>query len=181
MFGILRGSPTEREKPLYIQRPFSQDETPSKDEFNLGNVRSYSQNAFGSILFSPPYADVIRGKKYEPMATSIPRGWKNKEVRIDDGYSNDASNIGNITHFGSIIFSSHFGEANKGSGIAKKGYKGKHGKDENLKNRCDRPLSKDKKKIDNLRFCKMYFGEMIKVYRECLRVLKVGIDLCCFR
>lgn len=39
------------------------------------------------------------------MATSTPSGWKNKTVKIDEGYSIDSNNIGNIAKFGSIIFS----------------------------------------------------------------------------
>jgi len=69
----------------------------SKDEVNLGNIRSYG--LFGSIVFSPPYADVIRGNKEGPMATSTPSGWKSRKVRVDEGYSRDPSNIGNVrTH-----------------------------------------------------------------------------------
>jgi len=44
------------------------------------------------------------------------------------------------------------GEANRGSGIAKKGYEGIYGKDERLKDRCDRPLSEDKNNIGNFRY-----------------------------
>jgi hypothetical protein len=51
--------------------------------------------------------------------------------------SRKKENIGNISRFGSIVFSPPFGEANRGSGIAKKGYEGKHGRDVKLKDRCD--------------------------------------------
>jgi len=142
----------------------------STDESNLGNVRSYG--VFGSIIFSPPYADAIRGNKEGPMATSTPSGWRSKKVRINEGYSRDLGNIGNISQFGSIIFSPPFGEANRGSGIAKKGYEGKHGKDEKLKDRCDRPLSQDKNNISNSLYGRTYLSEMFKVYSECYRVLK---------
>ena len=69
----------------------------SKDESNLGNIRTYGEK-FRSIIFSPPYADVIRGNKEGPMATSMPSGWKNRRVRIDEGYSRDPSNIGNTKY-----------------------------------------------------------------------------------
>lgn len=144
----------------------------SKDRSNLGNIRSYGQGTFGSILFSPPYADVIRGDKEGPMATSTPNGWKERKVRVDEGYSRDPNNIGNIAYFGSIIFSPPFGEANRGSGIAKKGYDGKYGEDEGLRDRCDRPLSQDRHNISNLLYGRTYLGEMLKVYRECYQVLK---------
>jgi DNA modification methylase len=76
--------------------------------------------------------------------------------------------------FGSIIFSPPLGEANRGSGIAKRGYEGKYGKDEKLKDRCDRPLSKDKKNLSNIRYGRTYLAEMFKVYSECFKVLKPG-------
>lgn len=76
--------------------------------------------------------------------------------------------------FGSVIFSPPFGEANKGSGIAKKGYEGKYGRDEELKDRCDRALSQDESNISNLCHSGTYLEEMFKVYGECYRVLKPG-------
>ena len=76
--------------------------------------------------------------------------------------------------FGSVIFSLPFGEANRGSGIAKNGYEGKHGKDVGLKDRCDRPLSQDKSNISNILYSSDYFAEMFRVYHECYRVLKFG-------
>ncbi len=74
--------------------------------------------------------------------------------------------------FGSVIFSPPFGEANRGSGIAKNGYEGEHGKDEELKDRCDRPLSQDKNNVSNLVYSRTYFAEMFRVYNECYRVLR---------
>lgn len=50
----------------------------------------------------------------------------------------------------SVLFFPPYGEAQKGGGIAVKGYEGKHGKDENLYLRHDRPLSDDERNISNL-------------------------------
>jgi len=86
-------------------------------------------------------------------------------------YSFRLGNIGNISKFGSIVFSPPLGEVNRGSGIAKRGYEGRYGKDERLKDRCDRPLSQDKNNISNIQYGKTYLGEMLKVYSECYRVL----------
>jgi DNA modification methylase len=76
--------------------------------------------------------------------------------------------------YGSIIFSPPYGEANRGKGIAEKGYEGVHGKDEELKRRCDRPISIDPNNIGNFQYGPTYLGEMFKVYKECFRVLKPG-------
>jgi hypothetical protein len=137
----------------------------SSKEGDIGNL-----SEFGSIIFSPPYfcsiSDVVKSRhKY-------PKTKKGKSRRQE--YSNDPNNIGNIPQFGSILFSPPLGEANKGSGIAKKGYEGKYGKDEKLKDRCDRPLSQDKNNLGNARYGRTYLGEMFKVYSECYRVLKPG-------
>lgn len=50
----------------------------------------------------------------------------------------------------SVLFSPPYGQVQKGGGIAIKGYEGKHGKDENLHLRHDRPLSEDERNISNL-------------------------------
>jgi hypothetical protein len=55
---------------------------------------------------------------------NIPRRGMNRRQE----YSSNLNNIGNIPHFGSILFSPPLGEANKESGIAQKGYEGKYGK-----------------------------------------------------
>jgi DNA modification methylase len=50
----------------------------------------------------------------------------------------------------SIVTSPPYAEANRGGGIAKKGYEGKYGKDEKLHLRHDRPLSDNPNNISNL-------------------------------
>ncbi len=85
----------------------------------------------------------------------------------------DARNLSFLhSDVNAVIFSPPFGEANRGSGIAKKGYEGKYGKDENLKDRCDRPLSNNKNNISNCRYGRTYLGQMFKVYLECFKALK---------
>jgi len=151
----------------------------SKD--NIGNIPK-----FGSIIFSPPYFDALSITKGGGSKSSILYEESTQELQLRRSgpfavkknlptpYSSKEGNIGNISEFGSIIFSPPFGEANKGSGIAKKGYEGKYGKDVKLKDRCDKPLSEDRQNISNVRYGRTYLGEMFKVYSECFRVLKPG-------
>ncbi len=136
---------------------------------NIGNIGSYG---FGSIVFSPPYCGVMDAKRHVGGISA-----RDSSLAKTGSYSENESNLGNIRtygEFGSIIFSPPLGEANRGSGIAKEGYKGKYGKDEKLKDRCDRPVSKDKNNLSNVRFDKTYLSEMFKVYSECFRALKPG-------
>jgi DNA modification methylase len=163
----------------------------SKDEGNVGNIRR-----FGSIVFSPPYADSRVDQHNMKISTlekackeigikdfrhdlKAVRKWLDANARWGDGkYSDDKGNVGNARIYGepfnSIVLSPPFGESNRGSGIAKRGYDGEHGKDEKLKDRCDRPLSQNKNNIGNFLYGRTYLGEMLKVYRECFRVLKPG-------
>jgi len=131
---------------------------------NIGNIPN-----FGSIIFSPPYLNSV---PFHDVNFAL----DNRKVgdTRNCNYGSDPNNIGNLQKFGSIVFSPPLGEANKGSGIAKKGYKGKYGRDEKLKDRCDKPISKDKNNLSNVHFGKTYLGEMFKVYSECFKVLKSG-------
>jgi DNA modification methylase len=137
----------------------------SSKEGNIGNL-----SEFGSIIFSPPYfcsiSDIVKSRHKYPKTK---KGMSRRQE-----YSSDPNNIGNIPQFGSILFSPPLEEINKGSGIAKKGYKGKYGKDVKLKDRCDRPLSGDRQNISDVYYGRTYLGEMFKVYLECFRVLKPG-------
>ena len=74
---------------------------------------------------------------------------KRGKVRVLRG---DARELTRILpeHVDEIVFSPPFSQANKGGGIAKKGYEGKHGKDEKLHERHERQLSEDKNNISNL-------------------------------
>ncbi len=128
---------------------------------NIGNI-----NKFGTILFSPPYYNALSKKSGKNNFAF--------KKKLPTYYSSNHENIGNLPEFGSIIFSPPLGESNKGSGIAKMGYEGKYGKDEGLRDRCDRPLSEDRNNIGNMGYSRTYLGEMYKVYSECYRVLKPG-------
>jgi hypothetical protein len=92
----------------------------SSKDGNIGNISD-----FGSIIFSPPYfcsiSDVVKSRCRYPKTK---QGMNRRQE-----YSCNPNNIGNIPLLGSILFSPPFGEANRGSGIAKKGYEGKFGKD----------------------------------------------------
>jgi DNA modification methylase len=133
------------------------------------NLSCLNNRKANSIIFSPPYCGVMDAKRHVGGIAS-----RDHQLAKTGSYSKDAKNIGNITQFGSIIFSPPYGEANRGRGIAEKGYEGIHGKDEKLKQRCDRPISGDPNNIGNFRFGATYLGEMFKVYKECFRVLKPG-------
>jgi DNA modification methylase len=137
----------------------------------------------GSIVFSPPYAGSLSAKKNTKsfMSREGRLKWASGEPLEKRGmnYGPDPENIGNVSNyggdlFGSVVFSPPYGEANRGGGIAKKGYEGKHGRDEGLKDRCDRPLSEDKNNIGNIAYGSTYLGEMFKIYSECYKVLKPG-------
>jgi DNA modification methylase len=162
----------------------------STDKQNIGNLGRY-----GFILFSPPYFNTridqhnIKISTLERACRELGlkdfredikkvRRWLRSNVRRGDGrYSADRENIGNMDRYGvfnSILFSPPYGEANRGGGIAKKGYMGRHGRDRELKDRCDRPLSDDPANLSNTRYGRSYLGEMFKVYSECYRVLKPG-------
>jgi hypothetical protein len=88
------------------------------------------------------------------------------EKNLPMPYSSKEGNIGNLSEFGSILFSPPLGEANKESGIAQKGYEGKYGKKLKLKDRCGRPLSGDRQNISNVHYGRTYLGEMFKVYQN---------------
>ncbi|MDI6826834.1 MAG: DNA methyltransferase [Candidatus Aenigmarchaeota archaeon] len=140
----------------------------SSKQGNIGNQKDYG--IFGSVILSPPYfccvSDVVKSRYRYPVTK---QGMSRRQE-----YSGNPSNIGNIAKFGSIVFSPPLGEANRGGGIAKRGYEGKHGKDEDLKNRCDRAISDNPNNISNFQYGRTYLSEMLKVYRECYRVLKPG-------
>ena len=80
---------------------------------NIGNIPN-----FGSIIFSPPYLNSV---PFHDVNFAL----DNRKVgdTRNCNYGSDPNNIGNLQKFGSIVFSPPLGEANKGSGIAKKGYK----------------------------------------------------------
>ena len=174
----------EHVRKLFPNRKLGETICVQGDARNLSSV--LRKRRVKSIVFSPPYFDALSIKKGGGSKAAILHEESTQELQLKRSgpfavkknlpspYSSKQENIGNISEFGSIVFSPPLGEANRGSGIAKKGYEGIYGKDERLKDRCDRPLSEDKNNIGNFRYGRTYLGEMFKVYSECYRVLKPG-------
>jgi len=151
----------------------------SKQE-NIGNQKDYG--VFGSVVLSPPYfcsvSDVVKSRHRYPVTK---QGMSRRQE-----YSDDASNIGNIAKFGSIIFSPPYMSAIKGSGRKReeaiKAMRKAGITEERIKTfmgelGCikwqDEGYSLSSNQIGNLNGT-TYLSEMLKVYRECYRVLKPG-------
>jgi tRNA G10 N-methylase Trm11 len=167
MRNIAVGNDSKRELQKARSGHISVDKNlPMPFSANKGNICNLPY--FNSIVFSPPYfcaiSDAVKSRYGSPRTK--------KGISRRQEYSGDPNNIGNIPEFGSIVFSPPYGEANRGGGIAKRGYEGKHGKDEKLKDRCDRAISDNSNNISNILYGSTYLGEMLKVYRECYRILK---------
>ncbi len=139
------------------------------------NINNLRYGVFNSIVFSPSYSEGIGHVAGNNASEKYP--WRLKlQRKMTESWSN--GNIAKLKHgddfFNSIFFSPPFGEANKGGGIAKNGYAGKHGIDEDLKNRIFRPVSNDRNNISNFLYGRSYLSEMFRVYSECYKVLKPG-------
>ena len=136
----------------------------SGDVKNIGNLPM--EENVDNIIFSPPYSSISlqsNRKLLERIGRDYEEGQprkgqriisKNVILRYKDYNPNNPSNIGNLPHgeIDHIIFSPPFGQAQKGGGIAQKGYDGQYGRDERLHLRHDRPLSDRKDNISNLPF-----------------------------
>jgi len=132
-----------------------------------------------SILFSPPYFDALSLRKGGGSKTSIEYEESTKELQLKRSgpfavkknlptpYSSKRENIGNLSEFGSIIFSPPY----EGALNASKHVGGIASRDPQLASTGR--YSRDKKNIGNT-LGKTYLGEMFKVYSECYRVLKPG-------
>jgi len=120
-----------------------------KNPENIGNMK-YGKG-IDAVVMSPPFADSKHHYKHglKELGDNFKgrKAWENKE---DMSYS--LENIGNLKHskVDAIVMSPPFSQANKGGGIAKKGYEGKHGKDEKLHKRHERQFTEDKDNISNL-------------------------------
>lgn len=151
-----------------------------------------------TIITSPPYGDVVSDWKEGPLAGSDKERygrWKEGTARMHS-YTQHLIPTKSVD---TVITSPPFGEANRGDGIAKRGYEGKHWKDPSLHLRHDRPLSDNPANIGNLPFGNAdilnqphtdlqilyqrllskkgkptYLSEMLKTYREMYKVLKDG-------
>jgi len=117
----------------------------SGDVKNIGNL---PMGDVGSILFSPPYS---LGHDSGDNASERYK-WRLDEQRKHTRAYSEGNNIAKLPHgeVDSVIFSPPFGQAQKGGGIAQKGYDGQYGRDERLHLRHDRPLSDRKDNISNL-------------------------------
>jgi len=114
------------------------------------------------IVMSPPFSKSPRAgnkdkdKFWDNAENRHKRNFtKHGSRRILDSmhYSEDKDNIGNLEYgknIDAIVMSPPFSKANTGGGIAKKGYEGKHGKDDKLHQRHERQFTEDKDNISNL-------------------------------
>ncbi len=75
------------------------------DKSNIGHFESY-----GSIVFSPPYFNVIKKGDEGPHASNKRISYQERIKRFQ-GYSTNSANIGNIPEFGSIVFSPPYFDA----------------------------------------------------------------------
>jgi DNA modification methylase len=146
----------------------------STDKENIGNI-----SKFGCIVFSPPYFDALSITKGGGSKTSVQYEESTKELQMKRSgpfavkknlptpYSSKEGNIGNLSEFGSIIFSPPYeaalnaskhvgGIASRDPQLAKTGL-----------------YSKSKGNIGNA-VGQTYLGEMLRVYQECYRVLRPG-------
>jgi len=158
-----------------------------KMEYSGENITLLKHGDIDTIITSPPY-----GEQQSPRRgggnIGFVRPSKDGKIGTDPRdkswfISDNPDNIANLRHgdINTIITSPPFAEANRGGGIALKGYEGMYGKDEKLHLRHDRPLSDNPENISNLPFGNMgatkketYLQAMLKVYKEMYSVLKEG-------
>jgi len=126
----------------------------SDDERNIGNLQHGKVDA---VVTSPPFSVDPKNQRHKSLQQfDKDRGFKaDKSFRgaygtIDELAKKNISQLREHGQVDTVITSPPFGEANRGSGIAKKGYSGKHGVDPKLHERHDRPLSDDPNNISNL-------------------------------
>lgn len=92
------------------------------------------------IISSPPYLNTkaFQDQEFTLQSTKAnPTPRKISEQNYGEGVD-------------AVVMSPPFSQANKGGGIAKKGYEGKHGKDEKLHERHERQFTESKDNISNL-------------------------------
>jgi DNA modification methylase len=131
---------------------------------------------FGTTIFSPPYSNIAsadnRGGVISPhmqglisKLSGIPvADFAHNYRRLQDAmriarekvpfrYSSSLKNIGNLEHgdIDQIISSPPYSTANRGGGIAVKGYEGRFGGDARMKDRIEHTLSENPSNLSNLR------------------------------
>jgi DNA modification methylase len=138
------------------------------DARDLSCLKGVNISKLGSILLSPPYFNSVSHGKFRTKIHVGHHKWaKRGNKNINLSYSKDPLNIGNIPRFGSILFSPPY----EGALNASKHVGGIASRDPQLAKTGS--YSKDKENIGN-KIGQSYLGEMLKVYRECYRVLKPG-------
>jgi len=118
------------------------------DARKLNTILKEHEEEISHILFSPPYS---LGHDSGDNASERYR-WRLDEQRKHTRAYSEGNNIAKLPHseVDNIIFSPPFGQAQRGGGIAQKGYNGQYGRDERLHLRHDRPLSDREDNISNL-------------------------------
>lgn len=168
-------------KNLKHLQKIHRDENLGKATCIQGDARdlSFLNEKIGSIFFSPPYFDALSVNKGGGSKTSIlyeetTQGLQMKrsgpfavKKNLPTPYSSKKENIGNVSEFGSIILSPPYEAALNAS----KHVGGISSRDPQLAKTG--LYSKSKSNIGNM-VGRTYLGEMLKVYRECYRVLKPG-------
>ncbi|MCW4002653.1 MAG: DNA methyltransferase [Candidatus Bathyarchaeota archaeon] len=164
--------PHSRSKKISYQDRVKRFQGYSTDSANIGNIPK-----FGSIVLSPPYNDALSITKGGGSKNSIICEESTKELQTERNrpfaakknlpipYSSKHENIGNISEFGSIVFSPPY----EGALNSSKHVGGIALRDPQLAKTCR--YSEDIKNIGNTTG-KTYLGAMLKVYSECYRVLK---------
>jgi DNA modification methylase len=128
---------------------------------NIGHAKNY-----GSIIFPPPYSNALKRGDEGPYSGSKRISYEDRLKRFQ-GYSSNSGNIGNITQFGSVVFSPPY----EGALNSSKHVGGIASRDPKLAKTGQ--YSDDRRNIGNT-VGQTYLGEMLKVYSECYRVLKPG-------
>jgi len=145
------------------------------DKYNIEHFDKY-----GSIVFSPPYFDALSISKGGGSKSSILCKESARESQIERSrpfavkknlptpYSSEDKNIGNLSSFGTILFSPPY----CGVMDARRHVGGISTRDLSLAKTGS--YSTNEKNIGNISNERTYLGEMVKVYSECHRVLKSG-------
>jgi hypothetical protein len=162
-----------------------------------------------AVIMSPPYSSTNpfdkKDTEFWKRAHEMGNRWTPDPPLAVRSKDLSQDNIGNLPlgPVDVVITSPPFGEANRGGGIAVKGYEGKHGRDPELHLRHDRPLSDNPNNISNLAFGDAaqlgelqadlqqlykklltkkgkptYLSEMLMVYKNMFEVLKPGGIAC---
>jgi len=134
---------------------FAETNDPRPD--SEGQIAKLPHGEIDNIIFSPPFAGTSGGKgekSRKPINERYPGVFDRCIGGNKGALSNNPAQIDNLPvgDIDTVIFSPPFGQAQRGGGIAQKGYDGQYGRDERLHLRHDRPLSDRKDNISNLPF-----------------------------